>query len=304
MRIFGLSIGEAPGELERKERQAVDIAAIEAGGLPLHATERLSAIGNSASHLFTSDLSVAELLLTQQCGFRPVGQVMGTCVYHVGYQFQPGGWQGDGELAVLTQANYDARHRAMNRLRQEAELLKADGVVGVRLHRKSPLDANIIEFQAIGTAIRATEGSPRSEPPFLSLLSGQDHFTLLKSGYAPLDVAMGNCSWYETSSWQTRQAVQGGIFGGGWQNQELTDFTQAVYTARELAMTRMTGECRQAHGDGLVGVTVEPEIRVVEAGGDKNPRKDLIVSFMALGTVVRHVGPPDTRENDFVLNLR
>jgi uncharacterized protein YbjQ (UPF0145 family) len=304
MRIFGLSIGASPSDAERHERQTADIAAIQAGGLPRHATDRLAAIGNSPSHLFTSDLSVAEFLLTRQCGFRPVGQVMGTCVYHVGYQFQPGGWQGDGELDVLTQANYDARHRAMNRLRQEAELLQADGVVGVRLHRKSPLDANIIEFQAIGTAIRAVDGPARTDPPFLSLLNGQDHFTLLKSGYAPLDVAMGNCSWYETSSWQTRQALQGGIFGGGWQNQELTDFTQAVYTARELAMSRMEAECRHANGEGVVGVTVEPEIRVVEVGAENNRRRDLIVSFMALGTVVRHVGPPATWDNEFMLNLR
>lgn len=56
--------------------------------LPVHARERLSAMRNDATHrgLFTSDLSVNEFLLVREAGFDPVGLVVGSSIYHIGYQ--------------------------------------------------------------------------------------------------------------------------------------------------------------------------------------------------------------------------
>lgn len=53
------------------ERQAQSVRELQAGGLPLDARERLShqrAKRNTPEHLWTSDLSVSELLLTQHAG--------------------------------------------------------------------------------------------------------------------------------------------------------------------------------------------------------------------------------------------
>ena len=46
--------------------------------------------------LFTSDLSVNEFLLVREAGFRPLGLVLGSSIYHVG--FQMGKWSQNQEL--------------------------------------------------------------------------------------------------------------------------------------------------------------------------------------------------------------
>src|SRR5690349_14553940 len=101
------------------ERDAQSQANVAKGGLPLNAIDRLQEQASrqgTTKHCFTSDLSVNELLLTHQCGFEPLGQVMGSSVYHVGWYAGPG-WQWmSGELTVLTEAYREARMLAMSRL--------------------------------------------------------------------------------------------------------------------------------------------------------------------------------------------
>src|SRR5436853_2668868 len=80
---------------------------------------------------FTSDLSVNEFLLVKQAGFDPLGLVIGSSIYHIGYQ--QSSWKPSTEMAVLSQAMYEARELAMTRMEEEADQLGADGVVGVRL---------------------------------------------------------------------------------------------------------------------------------------------------------------------------
>src|SRR2546430_12646458 len=101
--------------------------------LPLHARERLSIMRGDATRrgLFTSDLSVNEFLLVKEAGFDPLGLVVGSSIYHIG--FQQSAWNQNQEMAVLSQAMYHARELAMTRMEEEADQLGADGVVGVRL---------------------------------------------------------------------------------------------------------------------------------------------------------------------------
>src|SRR6185295_4469912 len=101
-----------------------------ADDLPIHAGERLHMLENC----FTSDLSVNEFLLVKQAGFEPLGMVVGSSIYHTGYQQR--NWSKNEEMAVLTTAMYHARELAMERMEEEADLLKADGVIGVRLEAK------------------------------------------------------------------------------------------------------------------------------------------------------------------------
>ncbi len=69
--------------------------------MPEHARERLKGLRSDAhpTGVFTSDFSVNEFLLVRKAGFEPVGLCMGTCVYHVGYQF--GAWSKNQEMEVL-----------------------------------------------------------------------------------------------------------------------------------------------------------------------------------------------------------
>ncbi len=292
--------GGGEGDEAKQRRQEASLASIQAGGLPLDAARRLQDLADrqgTEREFFTSDLSVNELVLTHECGFEPLGQVMGCCIYHVGWQYMPSSysnWGSSQELTTLTQAYYEARHLAMKRLRDEARLLRADGVVGVRMERNEyDWGPGLIEFRAIGTAVRATNAPPAQAEPFLSSLSGQEHWSLRQAGLKPVGFVLGNCTYYQVASWQTRNATQGGFFGGGWYNQELTDFTQAVYIAREYAMQRMDAEARALQAAGVVGVWCEPELeeREVSTGNDSH-RTDLVIHFTALGTAVVHESDP------------
>jgi len=218
---------------------------------------------------FTSDLSVNEFLLVKEVGFEPLGLVMGSSIYHIALasldQALP------GELTPLTQALYQARELAMERMEAEAEALGADGIVAVRLvFNVHAWGTNVIEFVAIGTAVRhaGTPGAFRTKDgkPFTSDLSGQDFWTLLNAGYRPLGFVMGNCVYYVGPP-PAQHAANG----------ELTHATQALYDARELAMERMQAEAEALEAEGIVGVIVD------ETNHTWGPS---VLEFSAVGTAV------------------
>ena len=118
---------------------------------------------------FQSDLSGQEFWTLLRTGHRPVGMVMGSCVYHVGRRgpFRSIAQTGRNvELPNFTQALYDARELAMQRMQTEAQELGAEGIVGVSLSEKSHgWGSHVIEFFALGTAIIPTDEGLSIEPP-------------------------------------------------------------------------------------------------------------------------------------------
>ena len=134
-----------------------DLSAVH---LPPDAEKRLRRMrSGEGTQLFTSDLSVNEFLLVREAGFRPVGLVLGSSVYHVGLQVAR--WGRNMEMDRLTQAMYHARELAMTRMEAEAHELGADGIVGVRLEIDFKEFGNdLAEFIAIGTAVVADEPPP------------------------------------------------------------------------------------------------------------------------------------------------
>ncbi len=111
---------------------------------------------------FTSDLSGQDFWTLLRTGHRPVGMVMGSCVYHVAHRGMLQSMAQTGrnvELANFTQALYDARELAMERMQSEAQEIGAEGIVGVDLQEKSHgWGSHTIEFFAVGTAIVPREG--------------------------------------------------------------------------------------------------------------------------------------------------
>jgi uncharacterized protein YbjQ (UPF0145 family) len=269
--------------------QAASLDALAHGALPLRAQQRLAEIGKTASGFFTSDLSVDEFALVHALGLRPISQVMGSSIYHVGWQQQPGsyaGWQPGGisqELTVVSEAWNTARLRAFARLEQEAKLVGADAVVGVHVTKgQHDWAAGAIEYVAVGTAVRA-DGAEPMETPALSDLSGQDTWKLWQAGYRPLGVVGASTVHYVVPGWSTQQASG---FWSSWANQELRDFTRGVYDARETALGRMTAEAHKIGAAGVVGVSIEhsAEERESRAGGSQ--RTDLVVTFHVIGTAI------------------
>jgi uncharacterized protein YbjQ (UPF0145 family) len=244
-------------------------------GVPQDAMARLAELQpNRPGHIFTSDLTVNEFLLLRQAGFRPLGLVLGTSVYHVGLQI--GRWSKNQEMDTLSQAMYHARELAMNRMEAEADVLGADGIVAVRLRVElKEWGSDVAEFIAIGTAVQADDGGNwrnNRGRPFTSDLSGQDFWTLLQTGYMPLGMVMGTCVYH------IAHRTFGNILSNVGRNTELPQFTQALYDARELAMERMQKEAEALQAEGIVGVELSQHNHTW--GGHTT-------EFFAIGTAVR-----------------
>ena len=102
---------------------------------------------------------------------------------------------------------------------------------------------------------------------FTSDLSVNEFLLIKEVGFHPLGFVMGS-SIYHTGI-QTRK----------WgQSQELTKLTEAMYNARELAMTRMEEEAAELGADGVVGVRLD--VNYYEWGKDA-------AEFIAVGTAVK-----------------
>jgi len=270
---------------------------LDAAGVPQDAMRRLAELEpGRAGSIFTSDLSVNEFLLVREVGFRPLGLVLGSSIYHVGLQI--GRWGRNQELQVLTQAMYNAREFAMARMRSEADHLGADGIVGVQLRMQMyAWGQSCLEFVATGTAVRhlADQGAHRAPDgkAFTSDLSAQDFFRLLAAGAVPVAFVLGTCVYHIAHRSMLQSLRQ------AYQNQEMVQFTQGVYEARELALDRMQAEAAQVGASGIVGVTVEVKNHV---WGEH------ATEFLATGTAVRrlaaeHKLPETTPKPTFTLGL-
>ncbi len=226
---------------------AYDPSSLE--GVPEAGRARLE---QNRAGLFTSDLSVNEFLLVKQAGFEPLGLVVGSSIYHIGMQLS--GWKKSQEMTVLSEAMYGARQLAMTRMEEEADQLGADGVVGVRLDiGRYEWGQDMAEFIAIGTAVKHRDGVLHRAPsgrPFTSDLSGQDFWTLLHTGHRPVGMVMGSCVYHVAHRGMLQSMAQTG------RNVELSNFTQALYDARELAMERMQSEAQETGAEGIVGVNL------------------------------------------------
>ena len=222
----------------------------------------------SGKSFFSSDLSTNEYLLMREAGCDPLGLVMGTSFYQVGFYRNFWGYRSrTGEVEALTQAQLAARELAVSRLQQEAALLGAHGVIGVRLKKsRGGWGFGMVEFTAIGTAIRIS-GRPMTQQPFTSDLSGQEFWQLRQAGYFPKGLVFGACSYYVHSDRTTRQLMNptlwSNLFGQGRRNQEMVQLTQGFQDARELAILRLTQDLNHLGAQGAVGMQIEISEEVI-----------------------------------------
>jgi uncharacterized protein YbjQ (UPF0145 family) len=249
-------------------------------GVPLDAIKRLKRMaGEGGSPLFTSDLSVSEFVLLAQMEMQPLGLVMGSSIYHIGWQM-PAGFFRSQELETLTSALYEARELSVQRLEEEALTLGADGVVAVRLIIKGFLEPGCIEVVALGTAVKAPPGEDHRRAdalPFTCDLSVQDVYQLYQIGYVPSELVVGNCVYHIRHQGMMQQLANASM------NVELDNFTQGFYEARELAMGRMQAEAERNNAVGIVGVDITEKSFT---GWNAN-----VIEFLAIGTsIVRRKG--------------
>jgi len=268
-----------------------------------------------------SALTTEEFAAIRSVGFEPVGQVLGACVYNIGYTGGyncPGAWGswgyvpartttqvsgrgGFGSYGPLVQAMYEARHKALDRMTAECEELGGHGVVGVRLSIGG-FPAGGLEFKAIGTAIRAPGVPPvsawkprggRPKRPFTSDLSGQDFTKLVMKGWVPAGLALGISIGSRHDDWLTVGQTR---WGAG--NAEVVGFTELVNDARHDARLQLERDVTRLGGEGVVIADMQMQVRERECPVQEG-RRDHIVEVTTIGTAIvrfsheeqRHSGP-------------
>jgi uncharacterized protein YbjQ (UPF0145 family) len=275
-------------------RTAASLELIEAGRIPLAASERLQRFtaAGAASTPFSSDLEVSEWSALARLGVRPITQVMGSSIYQVGWQ--PTYYNVPTEVRVLSDAYNTCRRLALGRLLEEAQLCGADAVLALRIeqgaHDWAP---GALEFIAVGTAVRLpTAMREPAGAAVLSDLSGQEFVQLCEAGLRPVGVAAHTSVHYVPATEQTQMAQSSfgggwGGQGGSWANQELVAFTQGVYEAREKAMGFIAAQVHELGGSGVIGVRVGQDGRSHAVQRGTFETRNLEVTFHVIGTVIR-----------------
>ncbi|HEY1689211.1 MAG TPA: heavy metal-binding domain-containing protein [Solirubrobacteraceae bacterium] len=270
---------------------------VEAGGIPLLAKRRLEETRQAGA--FTSDLSVADFALCHQLGLSPLSQVMGTCIYQIGYQPLGAGMYGEiGELRTLTQAWNQARDRAFARLAEEAQCVGANAVVGVEVKSSvgnwgETTGYGSIEYVITGTAVARDHAAAKhtakhtaSQAPVITELTVADYAKLLAAGIEPVGIVAWTSVFFV--SLLNIQAERPMFGGSSFQNYEYQEVTQCFYGARERVTGQLGTQAQALGASGIVGVRIAHTISTQRVGGGvgQPERTGLIASFSALGTAV------------------
>ena len=271
--------------------------------LPPAARDRMAEIRGSGT--WGSALSTDEFAAIRGVGFEPVGQVLGACVYNIGYAGGytcPGGWSsgvfggvvtaatqvsgqgGWGTFGPLTQAMYDARRKAIGRMTAECAGLGGHGIVGVSL-TFGPFPHGGLEFRAIGTAVRGM-GAPAPPQPFSSDLSGQDFAKLIRAGWVPVGLALGISIGARHDDWLTRGST---LWNAG--NTEVAGYTELVNMARHDARVQLEADVGRMGADGVVVSTYDLRVRARECPVREGSR-DHIAEVTIVGTATAQFSSP------------
>lgn len=264
--------------------------------------------------MWGSALSADEFAAIRSVGFAPVGQVLGAAVYNVGF---PGGYtcptygskdaeaiidfnrsRGYGPAVSYTHVSggggasaygplvntlYAARRKAIARMTEQCQALGGHGVVGVSMSL-GRFPAGGVEFNAIGTAIRAP-GGVRLSTPFTSAVSGQDFAKLIMAGLVPVSLVLGISIGVRHDDWlmrgQTRWMVG---------NVEVAAYTELVNRTRQDARNELRLEVDRVTADGVVIQRTELHIGESECRG-KERAHDYRAEVTMLGTAISHFGP-------------
>jgi uncharacterized protein YbjQ (UPF0145 family) len=138
----------------------------------------------------TSDLTNQELWNLMQMGYAPIQLVLGVSVYSLGLV---GGITSSlkrlvrGEIDELTTLIYEARENAIRKIQQDAAACGADDVAGIKTYVYE-IGGGMIEFMAIGTAVKRMTGIGTLSPTLPPQAIMADETTFLNAAEAELTV--------------------------------------------------------------------------------------------------------------------
>ncbi|MFF3722389.1 heavy metal-binding domain-containing protein [Streptomyces erythrochromogenes] len=261
-----------------------------------------------------SALSSEEFAAIEGVGFDPVGQVLGTAVYNIGYTGVwgcPGNWavtddnnpvpssRWASSLSQLVRTMYAARRSALARAVAECGALGGDGIVGVEL-QVGEFPAGGLEFTVRGTAVRA-RSRIRPRAPFTSHLGGQDFARLVDAGWVPVALAFGVAFAIRHDDWRTSFRIP---FAA--RNQEVDCYTRLIGHVRREARKQLVLDTEKHGGDGVVVNDLELRVGESECPSYGSTR-DLTAEAVFVGTSIARFGrsgrPAGTRPPLTIMRL-
>jgi uncharacterized protein YbjQ (UPF0145 family) len=153
----------------------------------------LASLAPQVGGVITSDLTAQEMWNVMKLGYAPTQLVLGTSVYSLGVI---GGIRAAlrgiarGEVSALTELVYGAREQSLKKVQSQAQSVGADMVMGIKTYIYQ-LGNNLIEFLAVGTAVKRMSGlTPRSEQlPPQAIISDKDTFIDTTMSHLGADVS-------------------------------------------------------------------------------------------------------------------
>jgi len=173
--------------------------------LALGGMQEMVMIGTASNHAalpesahrnpITSDLTNEEMWNLINLGYMPVKLVLGVSVYSLGLI---GGISSalrsfvKGEITTMTTLIYEARENALKHIQRDADQAGADQVVGIKTYVYD-LGGGIIEFLAIGTAVKRIDGLTTLSPqlPPQAIIRDQDTFINTADGMPGVVLGQG-----------------------------------------------------------------------------------------------------------------
>lgn len=229
-----------------------------------------------AGPLFTSSASAQELYAQVDAHYQPLSFVFGNVAYSIGIGRGFTGMlrsMSRGEVKEFSELFNTTRHRALQRIVDDAKKVQANSVVGIR--------TSIIPFGAVGVQEMVMIGTasknptlPASDEIVTSDLTTEELWAMAKLGYAPKRMLLS------TSVYSL------GIVGGftamlkSFVRGEISQLTRLIYDAREHALEGIRRQAQAINADEVVGV----QTHIYQLGGG-------LIEFLALGTAVSKVGP-------------
>ncbi|HEV7652594.1 MAG TPA: heavy metal-binding domain-containing protein [Actinophytocola sp.] len=250
--------------------------------------------------VWTSLLSVPAAAGLRVAGLEPAGEVMGSMVAQLSlagascgvYGPGLGGLLGGPGFVATGSTGFGAYAEAVNRgyatalarLTREATGIGADGVVGIAL-TTAPIGGGVVEFTALGTAVRAA-GPVRPGRVFTTALPGQDVAKLMVAGWMPAALVLGVAVAVRHDDWQSRQQAS---WGAG--NTEVAGYTQLLNHTRADARARFTSHVRKTGADGAIVSSMALRMWSIEPSEN---HRDHVAEATVFGTAIARFAPTAT----------
>lgn len=220
---------------------------------------------------FSTSANAQALYCQMNAGFTPHSFVFGNVAYSLGVGGNiKGAFRGlkRGEVPQYTQIFDRTRHLALNRIKDEAKMHKANAVIGI--------ETSIMPF--MGTQEMIMTGTASSHPalndyfsdPVTCDMTNEEMWNLVNIGYLPIRLVMG-VSVYSLGLVSGITSSLKSLIGG-----QIDTLTELLYEAREKALARIEEDAEKCGADEVVGV----KTRVYDLGGG-------LVEFMVIGTAVK-----------------